>query len=104
MFQLTVFCDLTKVFDTISHSILLQKLSVHGIRGIAQQWLKSYLDDRKQYTSFKNISSSCNVITCGVPQGSILGPILFLIYVHDIIHCSNKLKFLVFADDTTIIT
>lgn len=100
--QITVFCDLSKAFDTISHHILLHKLSIYGIRGKAYNFLRSYLFSRTQFTVYNNNPSSYNPVRCGVPQGSILGPILFLIYVNDIIHTSNKLNFLLFADDTTI--
>ena len=101
-YQITVFCDLSKAFDTISHSILLDRLEVFGIRGIALNWFKSYLGFRKQYTLYNNSSSSYTSVNCGVPQGSILGPILFLIYINDITRTTDKLKFLLFADDTTI--
>lgn len=101
-YQITLFCDLTKAFDTISHNILLDKLKVYGVRGPAYIWLKSYLNHRQQYTVINNTPSSMISIDYGIPQGSVLGPILFLIYINDIIYSSKKLNFLLFADDTTI--
>lgn len=100
--QITLFCDLTKAFDTISHSILLDKLYVYGIRGPILGWFKSYLSHRKQYVVYNNAESQCNNIYYGIPQGSILGPLLFLIYINDITRSTNALKFLLFADDTNI--
>ena len=100
---LAVFLDLSKAFDTIKHETLLYKLDRYGIRGIANKWFKSYLDNRMQYLDFKGSKSDLANITCGVPQGSILGPILFLIYINDI-NASTKLNLLSFADDTTVYT
>ena len=97
---LSVFIDLTKAFDTISHSILLKKLDNLGIRGVANKWFKSYLTDRKQYMNFGNSTSPYEQLLCGIPQGSILGPILFLIYVNDIQNATS-MNMLSFADDTT---
>jgi hypothetical protein len=98
---MSVFLDLSKAFDTISHDILLTKLHHMGIRGIANEWFKSYLSERKQYLEIHNEKSTLESIKCGVPQGSILGPILFLIYINDIKN-STSLSVLCFADDTTV--
>ena len=98
---MSIFCDLSKAFDVISHPILLKKLEYYGLRGIVKDWLRSYLSDRTQYVEFDIGKSSINKIKCGVPQGSILGPLLYLIYVNDIPK-STKASLLSFADDTSL--
>lgn len=98
----SVFVDLQKAFDTLDHEILLNKLYKYGIRGVVHQWVKSYLKDRKQFVQINNTKSKYCNIACGVPQGSVLGPVLFLLYVNDIVHASNSLKCILFADDTTL--
>ena len=97
-----IFLDLSKAFDTLNHKILLHKLQLYGIRGNAYRWLENYLSNRQQYVTFNGIDSTFKNIECGVPQGSILGPLLFLLYVNDISNTSALLSFILFADDTNI--
>ena len=97
-----VYIDLKKPFDTIDHSILCSKLKHYGIRGIVLSWLEYYLSNRHQFVSYNNFDSEKLQIVCGVPQGSILGPILSLLYIYDLCNISKLFKFILCADDTNI--
>ena len=97
-----IFMDLSKAFDTLNHDILLYKLQALWYTGVTLLWFNNYLSNRSQYVTYNNYSSQKLPITCGVPQASIIGPLLFLIYITDIINSSPKLSYILFADDTTI--
>ena len=97
MFGCGVFIDLQKAFDTVNHSILLQKMEHYGIRGTALNWFTSYLSERQQYVSVNGNTSDQLEISCGVPQRSALGPLLSLIYINDLPNVSKFLSFFSFC-------
>ena len=103
-YVLGLFVDLTKAFDTVDHEILLYKLNHYGIRGHANRFFRSYLSNRKQYTFVNGEHSSIMTVECGVPQGSVLGPILFLLYINDLCQAVGPEIARLFADDTGLFT
>ena len=102
-FACGIFVDFQKAFDTVDHEILLRKLECYGVRGTANNWFRSYLTNRSQFVSINGFDSTKKVMKYGVPQGSVLGPLLFLIYINDL---HRAIKFSVthhFADDTSLL-
>ena len=99
-YTIGLFLDLKKAFDTIQHDILIEKLKHYGIRSLCLNWITSYLSNRQQYTYVNGCSSSFQNVICGVPQGSTLGPLLFLISINDLVNASEILNLILFADDT----
>ena len=101
---LNIYIDLSKAFDTLNHNILLDKLYYYGIRGTPLKLIKNYLADRHQFVEFRHVKSNMQKVSTGIPQGSILGPLLFLIYINDFPLASRHFDFIMYADDTTLYT
>ena len=102
MYCIRIFLDLTKAFDTVDHEILLHKLEHYGIRGHANNFFRSYITNRLQYTVVNDSALSTGKIECGVPQGSVLGPLFFALCINDIQHAVGSEYLRIFSDDTAL--
>ena len=100
--MLGIFIDLIKAFDTVDHKILTKKLELYGIKGCNLRWFESYLSNRRQFITYGDKQTNIEIITCRVPQGLILGPSLFLIFVNDLHKVIKYLDPIMFADDTNL--
>ena len=101
-YNLGIFLDLSKVSDTVNHNILLEKLKAYGIQSENLKWFRSYLSNRKQLILYDDFKTEMKIVKCGVPQGSILGPLLFLIFVNDLSNSTKVLDPVVFTNDTNL--
>ena len=102
-YSIAIFLDLSKAFNCVNHDILCMKLEKVGIKGQCKQWIMEYLRDRQQYVRNGGINSDCKFINYGIPQGSVLGPLIYLLYVNDIMDCDIASDLNMFADDTAVV-
>ena len=100
----TIFLDVAKAFDSINHDVLLHKLYCYRFRGVAHQWFASYTKNRMQYVNADGVNSRLRLLRTGIAQGSVLGPLMFLLYINDLTNVSPDDLFILFADDTTCLT
>ena len=101
-FSCVIFLDFSEAFDTVNHNILNEKLDYYGIRGVTKDWFTSFLTNRYQFVSLGQTQSELQPVSCGGPQGSVLDPLLVLIYINDFSNCSEILDFHRFADDANL--
>ena len=102
-YVISIFIDFKKAFDTVDHEILLYRLECHGIRELVNDFFRSYLTNRRQYTVINGVNSDLHTVSCGVPQGSVLGPLFFLLYINDLYRSIGHNAVRLYADDTAII-